>query len=248
MQESAARIAASIAADILSEASRSDPARNGGIMAMQHPTLNYAGDKKVRGLLQRCACPIPFHAVRTRFLGHIATPRLDISPLQAIKDLWGGEWPEFDDLDAFNELLQNLTGLWNHLARHQSGTKPFQLVSWTTGPNTADLERLCRTRTEELEGFIEVCSVTRKASIFPSAPVEALEYLGEINAMMHGVLDLTQGEPVTPPSGKELAATVKNMKELSRIAEKELHTLVLSCKRARQQRLSMLPVDKPTLH
>ena len=65
---------------------------------------------------------------------------------------------------------------------------------------------------------------------------------------MQGVLDLTQGEPVTPPSGKELAATVKNMKELSRIAEKELHTLVLSCKRARQQRLSMLPVDKPTLH
>ena len=37
-------------------------------------------------------------------------------------------------------------------------------------------------------------------------------------------------------------------KKLSRIAEKELHTLVLSCKRARQQLLSTLPVDKPTIH
>ena len=32
--------------------------------------------------------------------------------------------------------------------------------------------------------------------------------------MMHGVLDLTQKKPVTPPFGKELAATVKNVKKL----------------------------------
>ena len=217
-------------------------------MAMQPPALNYAGDKKVRDLLQRYACPIPFHAVRTRFLGHIATPRLDISPLQVIKDLWGGEWPEFDDLDAFNELLQNLTGLWNHLAGHQSGTKPFRLLRWAVGADAADLKRLCQTRTEELEGFIEGLFGDEEGVDLPERASEALGYLGEINAMMHGVLDLTQKEPVTLPSGKELAATVKNMKELSRIAEKELHTLVLSCKRARQQLLSTLPVDKPTIH
>ena len=38
------------------------------------------------------------------------------------------------------------------------------------------------------------------------------------------------------------------MKKVSRIAEKELHTVVLSCKRARQQLLSTLPVDKLTIH
>ena len=136
--------------------------------------------------------------------------------------------------------------MWNHLAGHQSGTKPFRLLRWAVGADAADLKRLCQTRTEELEGFIEGLFGDEEGVDLPERASEALGCLGEINAMMHGVLDLIRREP--PPSGKELAATVKNVKELSRIAEKELHTLVLSCKRARQQLLSTLPVDKPTIH
>ena len=56
---------------------------------MKKPSLNYVGDQSVRALLARYACPIPFHAVRTRFLGNIATPKLDASPVQTIKNLWG---------------------------------------------------------------------------------------------------------------------------------------------------------------
>ena len=136
--------------------------------------------------------------------------------------------------------------MWNHLAGHQSGTKPFRLLRWAVGAVGADLKRLCQTRTEELEGFIEGLFGDEEGVDLPERASEALGCLGEINAMMHGVLDLIRREP--PPSGKELAPTVKNVKELSRIAEKELHTLVLSCKRARQQLLSTLPVDKPTIH
>ena len=33
-----------------------------------------ASDDKVRALLDRYQCPVPFHAVRTRFLGNIASP------------------------------------------------------------------------------------------------------------------------------------------------------------------------------
>ena len=111
-----------------------------------------------------------------------------------------------------------------------------------------DLDRLCQTRTEELEGFVEGLYGEEEIIHLPESASEALRYLGEINAMMNGVLDLTRRESVPVLSGKELAATVKNVKELSRIAQKELHTVVLSCKRARQQLLSTLPFDKPTIH
>jgi hypothetical protein len=33
-----------------------------------------ATDEQVRTLLERSKCPVPFHEVRTRFLGNIATP------------------------------------------------------------------------------------------------------------------------------------------------------------------------------
>jgi hypothetical protein len=59
-------------------------------------------------LLDRYRCPVPFHAVRTRFLGDIASPVMSASPLDAVKALWGGELPEFDSLDAVNELLRIL--------------------------------------------------------------------------------------------------------------------------------------------
>ena len=127
------------------------------------------------------------------------------------KDLWDGEWPEFVDMEAFNRLLQDLTSLWNDLARHQSGTKSFRLVRWAAGPNTADLERLCQTRTEEPEGFLEGLYGGEEVIHLPESASKSLGYLGEINAMMHGVLDLTRSELSAPPSGKELAATVKNV-------------------------------------
>jgi len=48
-------------------------------------------DDQVRALLDRYRCPVPFHAVRTRFLGNIATPIISASPLDAVADLWGGD-------------------------------------------------------------------------------------------------------------------------------------------------------------
>ena len=38
-------------------------------------------DVKVRVLLDRYRCPVPFHAVRTRFLGDIASPVMSAPPL-----------------------------------------------------------------------------------------------------------------------------------------------------------------------
>ena len=80
------------------------------------PPVKAVSDVDVRVLLDCYRCPVPFHAVRTCFLANIASPVMSASPLDAVKALWGGELPEFDNLGAVNELLRILImGLWNRL-------------------------------------------------------------------------------------------------------------------------------------
>ena len=57
-----------------------------------------ASDEEVRALLERYRCPVPFHAVRTRFLGNIASPDVQTSPMRAVEALWGGGLPKFESL------------------------------------------------------------------------------------------------------------------------------------------------------
>jgi hypothetical protein len=64
-----------------------------------------ASDDQVRALLERYRCPVPFHAVRTRFLGNIASPDMQASPIKMVEALRGGELPSFESLDAANELI-----------------------------------------------------------------------------------------------------------------------------------------------
>ena len=90
---------------------------------MKKPPLKYVGSKAVRALLDRYACPVPFHVVRMRFLGNIATPKLDASPIKTIESLWGGEMPVFDNVEAVNELFETMMNLWNELTKHQSGSQ-----------------------------------------------------------------------------------------------------------------------------
>jgi hypothetical protein len=65
-------------------------------------------DGGVRALLDRHQCRMPFHAVRTCFLGNIASPVMSASPLDAVKALCSGELPEFNGLIELNELLRVL--------------------------------------------------------------------------------------------------------------------------------------------
>lgn len=39
-------------------------------------------DGAMRALLNRYGCPVPYHQVRARFMGNIATPALSASPVQ----------------------------------------------------------------------------------------------------------------------------------------------------------------------
>ena len=214
---------------------------------MKRASLRYVGDIRIRELLRAHDCPTPFHTVRTRFLGNIATPRLAASPVQVIRELWGGEFPEFEDVGDANELFQGLMSFWNHLAKHQSRSKPFRLVRVPWNATHTDLLDLCRTRTEELEGFIDGLFGSDESIDLPERAVEGTEALGEINAMLHGVLHLLEDRDQSP-SDRELAETLRNVKELTGIAEKEIHAVVLSCVRARRDALGQLGTSHPTMH
>ena len=206
---------------------------------MKTPNLRYVGDIRIRELLRAHSCPTPFHAVRTRFLGNIATPRLDASPIAVIKDLWGGELPEFGEIGDANELFQGLMSFWNHLAKHQSRSKPFRLVRVPSEIARDSLVEFCRARTEELEGFVDGLFGSDEEIDLPERAVEGMEHLGEINAMLHGVLHLLE-DPDQSPTDRELSDTSRNVKELTRIAEKEIHPVILSCVRARREALKQL--------
>ena len=207
-----------------------------------------ATDDEVRVLLRRYHCPVPFHAVRTRFLGNIATPAMQAAPMETVSALWGGELPAFDTLDAANELIGALVmGLWNRLSRHQERSAPFRLTRVDVAVTREGLAELALMRQEELDGFIEGLFGAHESLDFPERAHKALGVLAEIRAMLEGVREVASN-PSKPATPADIAATLGHLREFTRIAEHEMHELVLSCTRARRQILQMMPPTKPVLH
>ena len=210
------------------------------------------GQIRWRGQDPRSACklrlPVPLHTVRIRFLGNIATPRLEVSPIRVIETLRDGELPEFDDVEAANKLLQGLLLLWNHLTKHQSRSRPFRLSRFSIGSTADDLRRLCQTRGEEIEGFIDGMLGDEEGLDLPQRAVEGMDQLDVVYARIGALIDLLQQEAVQSLLGEHLATSFSNVKELTRIAEKEIHAVILSCKRSRAQSIARSGRAGPTVH
>lgn len=91
-------------------------------------------DGAIRALLKQYACPFPYHQVRARFMGNIATPDMNASPMKEVQRLWNDDLPVFDNQKAaafFSALLQ---GLWNGLSAHQKRSDPFTLGRVNAAP------------------------------------------------------------------------------------------------------------------
>jgi hypothetical protein len=215
---------------------------------MKQKKVKVLNDAAVTALIEKYDCPLPFHEVRTRFLGNIATPVLSASPLQMIQDLWGGELPVFDSMDEANELIGALIdGLWNGLTRHQKRSQPFKLTGVPMEPPAANLEIYGRTRLEELDGFIEGLFNGHDMIDLPERAHEAVEHLAELRAMMAGICELVERDPNADDRTK-LDTTFKHLRELTKIMETEIHETVLACTRARRQMLEGILTEKPTIH
>jgi len=212
------------------------------------PKFKAPTEKTVRTLLARYACPVPYHEVRTRFLGGIASPVLGISPLPLVKALWGGEFPPFDTIDDLNELIDILVnGLWNSLTKHNSRSSPFRLVRLNLEPTPKNLGVFAQVRRQELEGFVEGLFNGLDSADLPERAHQALGHLGELRAMMAGVEDLVARD-IEAESRTELETTFKHVQELTRIMETEIHEAVMSCARARRQMQTDHGVPRSALH
>lgn len=207
-----------------------------------------ASDAEVIALLKRYKCPTPFHAVRTRFLGNIASPVMAASPLRTVKQLWGGELPEFDSVEAANELLNALVaGLWNRLAAHQSSRNPFRLIRFEVAQTREGVKHLALVRRQELEGFVEGLFGAEKHIDLPERAHKAIGELADIRAMLAGAIDLLD-DSSKAAEPDDLKGLVRNFQEISVILETEMNQAMLSCTRARRQLLEQIPATKPTLH
>jgi hypothetical protein len=207
-----------------------------------------ASDAEVCALLQRYHCPVPFHEVRTRFLGNIASPVMGASPIKMVERLWGGELPEFDSLEAANELIGALVmGLWNRLTQHQDRKAPFRLLRRDVAATRQDVADLATMRCQELDGFIEGLFGDQDAVDLPERANRALEALSQSRALFAAVAQLAADE-AKPAPGPTLEQSLRHTREMTRIAENEIHAVVLACTRARRQMLGGLSRREATRH
>jgi hypothetical protein len=204
--------------------------------------------QQVRDLLRRYACPVPYHQVRTRFLGNIATPKLSASPLNVAKGLWGGALPEVDSIEDLNQLIDTLiNGLWNALTIHQKRSEPFRLVKVPVDPSVANLARLALVRRQELDGFVEGLFDGAEEIDLPERANAALGSLAEMRAIMGGAHDFAT-RSIEPADPAQIQATFRHLRELTRIMEREINAVVLDCTRARRQMIRDATTKAPTFH
>jgi hypothetical protein len=206
-----------------------------------------ATDDDVRALLDRYSCPVPFHEVRARFLGNIATPSMVASPINMVQDLWGGELPAFGSIDAANELIGALImGLWNRLTRHQDRNSPFRLTRIETAPMREGLTDLSLMRVQEIDGFVAGLFGREDRIDLPERAHRALDDLAKMRALFVAVQDVATDETKAATLG-DVQTTLRHLREMTKNAEHAMHTVVLSCTRARKQTLSASPLGKAGL-
>ena len=199
-------------------------------------------------MLERYKCQTPYHAVRTHFIGRIASPAEKISPIETIKQLWGGELPAFDNLENFNELLHVLIDeLWNQLTKHQTPANPFRLTRIKSKLEREDLRNFARVRQQEIEGFIEGVFGRKEELDLPENAHKAANALGEMRGILAGAASLLDDDS-KPSTLGELKDLIYNFQEISKIAESEINAAILSCRRARDHGGTRASVNNPTRH
>ena len=180
--------------------------------------LTGASDAEVIALLERYKCPVPFHEVRTRFLGNIASPVLGASPMETIKQLWGGELPEFDSMEDLNELFNVLiSGLWNRLTAHQSSRNPFRLLRFEVAQTREGLNHLALVRRQELDGFVEGLFGLKEHIDLPERAHKVLEALVEIRGpywQESSICSATQASPRSPMTSRSCFTIFRNSRLL----------------------------------
>ena len=204
------------------------------------PPAARLSDPQIQTLLTRHQCPTPMHVLRMRLLGAIASPRLDVSPIQVVTQAWGGELPEFASQAEAEELFQALLSTWwNRLAEHQNARNPFRLPREEVKPTRQALLALAQVRAQELAGFVDGLFGGEVEMDMPEKAHETLTALAEIHAMFKGTAALLSDESVSAPA-RELTELLRTFQKLTITADEAINRIIQSCKRARAQHIDNL--------
>ena len=173
---------------------------------------------------------------------------MGISPIKVVETCGAVKLPEFETIDAANELVGALVmGLWNRLSRRQDRNAPFSLTRIETGATREGLAALAMLRRQELEGFVEGLFGKEEALDFPERAHRGLGALSEMWALFEETEAVARDETKTGTE-RDMEKTLRLLRQMTKDAEHEIHAVLLSCERARRQMLASLPAQKPTLH
>ena len=114
-------------------------------------------------------------------------------------------------------------------------------------PTREGLSALALMRRQELDGFIEGLFGEKEVLDLPERAHHGVSDLAEMRALFAAVVDAVNDDSMAG-TDTDRETTLRHMRTMTRAAEHEIHAIVLSCVRARRQKLGGLPAKKPTLH
>ena len=151
-------------------------------------------------------------------------------------------------MDDANELIGVLVdGLWNALVRHQKRNDPSRIIRVSPAPTRQGLCNLALIRRQELDGFLDGLLSGQDGVDLPQKAKVALNVLVDVRSMMAGVHDVAKDE-ATPSDAAQIEQTLRHVRELAVIMEKEINVVVLDCARSRRQSMSASGLPPPTIH
>jgi hypothetical protein len=204
------------------------------------------GEQAIRAMLNQYQCPAPFHVVRTRLLGNVATTVMHASPWQELALIWQGGLPVFGDkaeLDTFVAVM--IEGLWTDLGRHQDNNKPFRLTRLTAEPDAASLGHYAMVRGQEVAGFVTGLFNGETSITLPARALQAMAKLREVLDMLLEIVGLANlNESFADPF--QAARLVGQLPRLNRTIETEIHAAIRACVRYRRNRVDGLSCSVTT--
>jgi hypothetical protein len=116
----------------------------------------YIGDAAFVRLLGYYNCPTPFHVVKMRILGGIASPNKNLAPIMVFSSFWTENTePKLQTKKEAEIFFSSFMGLWDKMAKCQTVSK-VKLTNFSRPINSLQLQKILLTRTEEVDfGFVE---------------------------------------------------------------------------------------------
>jgi len=178
-------------------------------MASKKPA-KYIGDAGVARFLEQYKSETPFHVVRMRILGALASPNKELLPVMVIASFWPEEdFPKFVTKEEAETFFSTFMGLWQRMEKMAIARNPL-LSARGKLSSLEDAQDLMLRRAEELEaGFIEGFWGGQDDMQMPSATAALIDGLGEEADAYHGLLqDVQDWSDYTPAMREALLEEV----------------------------------------